>query len=424
MKKNVSISPLRPQKSLQTVFTIPQSPTPPTRRKRSSRRGSFEHKRLFSRSSKNFAKNFAKNFVRKESRDRVPICEDAILLVCCYLNKKDLRSLSATSLRFRSVTTSYHLHISYILHHPFVPKVRSPYTPLTVRDETSLSSSLFFLPHQHTPTSLHGLTADQLPPLVSFNMSPTSSPKSLFPNSPNIPIDPPSIHLLTSLLIPHPTCIDPATLSHSSFLQYDLNEKSVIQFVGPIGHGDRCMRSKLPFPSLPPKRRSSALQHLLPSFTPRPLAPLLELMKNNKCHYNPIPEPDEFDTQIRPEGHVLPTLQIDLTPRLWSYFEVSVSPRDPKIESKASAANADPNTLSEIFINSSASLIECIAIGLSTESFPLSNKMPGWDANSFGYHSDDGGIFRNNGDMVREFGPKWGEGDTVGCGIYYAEGGG
>jgi hypothetical protein len=50
--------------------------------------------------------------------------------------------------------------------------------------------------------------------------------------------------------------------------------------------------------------------------------------------------------------------------------------------------------------------------------------MPGWDANSFGYHSDDGGIFRNNGDMVREFGPKWGEGDTVGCGIYYAEGGG
>jgi hypothetical protein len=90
-------------------------------------------------------------------------------------------------------------------------------------------------------------------------------------------------------------------------------------------------------------------------------------MKNNKCHNNPNPQPDEFDTQIRPEGHVLPTLQIDLTPRLWSYFEVSVSPRDPKIESKASAANADPNTLSETFINSSASLIECIAIGLSTE---------------------------------------------------------
>jgi len=67
---------------------------------------------------------------------------------------------------------------------------------------------------------------------------------------------------------------------------------------------------------------------------------------------------------------------------------------------------------------------ECVAIGLSTSRFRPAAKMPGWDAHSFGYHSDDGGIFHGAGDMEREFGKTYGVGDTVGCGIDYSHGDG
>jgi hypothetical protein len=62
---------------------------------------------------------------------------------------------------------------------------------------------------------------------------------------------------------------------------------------------------------------------------------------------------------------------------------------------------------------------ECVAIGLSTMAFNPRDKMPGWDENSYGYHGDDGGIFHGQGDMIRPFGPAFGPGDTIGCGIEY-----
>jgi len=65
---------------------------------------------------------------------------------------------------------------------------------------------------------------------------------------------------------------------------------------------------------------------------------------------------------------------------------------------------------------------ECVAIGLSTPSFRPHNRMPGWDAESYGYHGDDGGIFHGHGNMLREYGPAFGPGDTVGCGLDYARG--
>jgi hypothetical protein len=48
--------------------------------------------------------------------------------------------------------------------------------------------------------------------------------------------------------------------------------------------------------------------------------------------------------------------------------------------------------------------------------------MPGWDQNSFGYHGDDGGIFHASGSMVQQYGPTYGVGDVVGCGIDYLRG--
>ena len=44
--------------------------------------------------------------------------------------------------------------------------------------------------------------------------------------------------------------------------------------------------------------------------------------------------------------------------------------------------------------------------------------MPGWYANSWGYHSDDGKRFHNSANGV-QYGPTCETGDTVGCGFDY-----
>lgn len=59
---------------------------------------------------------------------------------------------------------------------------------------------------------------------------------------------------------------------------------------------------------------------------------------------------------------------------------------------------------------------ECVAVGLGTARFQLSGSQPGWTNRSIGYHSDDGNLFRATG-HGRSYGPRFGDGDTVGCGI-------
>ena len=60
-------------------------------------------------------------------------------------------------------------------------------------------------------------------------------------------------------------------------------------------------------------------------------------------------------------------------------------------------------------------------MGLASSAFDPNTKLPGWDAHSYGYHSDDGGLFHDCGYKVGEF-PSvtgFGPGDTVGCGYNY-----
>ncbi|KAI3820124.1 hypothetical protein L1987_13982 [Smallanthus sonchifolius] len=59
-----------------------------------------------------------------------------------------------------------------------------------------------------------------------------------------------------------------------------------------------------------------------------------------------------------------------------------------------------------------------IAIGFTTEGYNM-RRQPGWEANSFGYHGDDGLLYRGQG-KGETFGPTFSTGDTVGGGINYA----
>ncbi|GAV87328.1 SPRY domain-containing protein/CLTH domain-containing protein [Cephalotus follicularis] len=59
-----------------------------------------------------------------------------------------------------------------------------------------------------------------------------------------------------------------------------------------------------------------------------------------------------------------------------------------------------------------------IAIGFTSENFKM-RRQPGWEANSCGYHGDDGMLYHGHG-KGEPFGPTYTTGDTVGGGINYA----
>eukprot|EP00696_Hemimastix_kukwesjijk_P019625 gnl/Hemi2/8952_TR3105_c0_g3_i1.p1 gnl/Hemi2/8952_TR3105_c0_g3~~gnl/Hemi2/8952_TR3105_c0_g3_i1.p1 ORF type:complete len:195 (-),score=56.50 gnl/Hemi2/8952_TR3105_c0_g3_i1:39-623(-) len=59
-----------------------------------------------------------------------------------------------------------------------------------------------------------------------------------------------------------------------------------------------------------------------------------------------------------------------------------------------------------------------MSIGLTDVQFDTS-RQPGYEANSFGYLSEEGRKF-NGSTLGRSYGPKFSAGDTVGCGIHFA----
>lgn len=65
-------------------------------------------------------------------------------------------------------------------------------------------------------------------------------------------------------------------------------------------------------------------------------------------------------------------------------------------------------------------LIDCriVSIGFSGAKAAL-EKLPGWEPDSWGFHSDDGKTFLCGGPGGKTYGDPYNSGDVIGCGINF-----
>ena len=195
---------------------------------------------------------------------------------------------------------------------------------------------------------------------------------------------------------------------------------NIVQFTGLVGTGDRCIRSNHPLPQ--PQKTDKQLQKKQ-RFLPFNVKNILRKKLSKRHPQNNKPKPFVCPFQQN-DG------TIDLTPRRLTYFEIYILPNKPNQQSLSTTQstpsssnrfnNTSPTTTSFSMTPPQQQVTDCVAIGLSSEQFATHSRMPGWDTHSYGYHGDDGGIFHASGDMLKHFGPAFGKGDTIGCGVDYS----
>eukprot|EP00549_Striatella_unipunctata_P023414 CAMPEP_0118706418 /NCGR_PEP_ID=MMETSP0800-20121206/20545_1 /TAXON_ID=210618 ORGANISM="Striatella unipunctata, Strain CCMP2910" /NCGR_SAMPLE_ID=MMETSP0800 /ASSEMBLY_ACC=CAM_ASM_000638 /LENGTH=319 /DNA_ID=CAMNT_0006608947 /DNA_START=223 /DNA_END=1182 /DNA_ORIENTATION=- len=184
--------------------------------------------------------------------------------------------------------------------------------------------------------------------------------------------------------------------------------KKMLRYLGRIGPGNRSIRAVAPLPS-PCHRHQQHRHRFVVDITCGPLNVLSSLFRRHHQAGSGLCRGINVLNKEKPMVFPIVTadptrnqLNINLSPRLVSYYEISIH---------ADTTNGVGDR--DGYYNN-----ECIAIGLATEKFQLHNRMPGWDQHSYGYHGDDGGVFHESGESQNHY-EEFGAGDVVGCGIDY-----
>ena len=168
--------------------------------------------------------------------------------------------------------------------------------------------------------------------------------------------------------------------------------QKAVQFTGRVGRGDRSFRTDTPLPRPVPRTDRSPRRRLWQ-----------RLFRRHKQQNSP-----ENQEKWRP--FVSPFLQkpgqFCFAPRSIAYFEIDIHDEQ----------QAQGQSMSVNYTNTRRT--DCVVIGVSTHRFQLHRRMPGWDDISFGYHGDDGSVFHREPTGAK-YGPRFGAGDVVGCGIDY-----
>eukprot|EP01041_Mallomonas_annulata_P002404 gene2404-4665_t len=218
------------------------------------------------------------------------------------------------------------------------------------------------------------------------------------------------IHLLARRVSPWPSDIDRVSLLRPDgpddieVIQLPSNGRINFMYTGRSLGGDRAIIADCFFPCSPPK-------NLLPSGFPPS-----QYLRSTTSTSNGFLHP-EAALQIPHRRLIAPFTKTILKEGLHritlsciAYFEVTIHTAILPV-----GRRIDPVSLSGPLPQQQA----CVAIGVACALFPLRNRMPGWDVNSFGYHGDDGNFFHGGGSSGIRCGPTFGVGDTVGCGLIY-----
>jgi len=226
-----------------------------------------------------------------------------------------------------------------------------------------------------------------------------------------------------------------------------LTGRSLVRYTGYVGQGDRCIRTNHPLPRPSRPTYTSASDDCSRNNVATFGAALLSSNQHAESHrpflfnilrcssksmtrdgsksYKSLSSFSTSSTS-QPSSEWTPfvvpfvnqsingtTSTVNITPRFVSYYEVSIL----KLEDNNNGD--DIVTPAQWRSPNRTSYSDCVAVGVATKTFQFQSRMPGWDQQSYGYHGDDGGIFHSSGGMLKKFGPKYGPGDTVGCGIDY-----
>ncbi|KAG7352217.1 SPRY domain containing protein [Nitzschia inconspicua] len=349
------------------------------------------------------------------------LMKDAHVAIFAFLDLNSLQSVMAVNTLYRRLVLSKDARTSLWDHH-CIQKWRVDRNKKQFHaSKTSFPS---YVDRFHLPTAVAAPQTTNLPLLLNMtpDLCPTGVDEDLLEAQnarmerlgPLLRVD--DDHPIRALRRPTTT----QTTGNLKSYQ-DSTGRSLVQYTGSTGAGDRCIRSDHPLPRPNPhEQQHDDAPQQSPLSKSRFLVSLLR-RGANKVVSNRSSSNASQQSQPTWKPFVVPfkenSTTVNVTPRLISYYEVSIL----DLENNESSDNGDDDSVSPVPppARPAGHRSDCVAVGLATQSFHVHTRMPGWDRQSFGYHGDDGGIFHSSGTMVKQFGSKFGAGDTVGCGIDY-----